>query len=165
MRGSPATAALRYLGGMTETKSPQTALQAVAEAAAKHVAEAVASFLYLWKKPATAGAVVAKEVVMRLSPRELAPPMERIQQEHFQPAAGVICDTIRSRGVPHSWIAPTWNRAGVTLLADSTASVDHPCTGAPYSDAVIVRAVIYRGQDSGDNVELAVLFSPRFAAE
>lgn len=151
---------------MTETKSPKSShLQAVAEAAAKHVAEAVASFLYLWKKPTSAGEVVAKEVVMLLSPRDVAVPMERIQQEHFQPAADAICNTIRSRGVPHSWVSPTFLRAGVTLLADSTASVEHPCTGAPYSDAVIVRAVVYRGQDSGGNVALAVLFSPRFAAE
>lgn len=151
---------------MTETKSPKSAslsLQPIAEAAAKHVAEAVASFLYLWKKPTSAGEVVAKEILMLLSPRELAMPMERIQQEHFQPAADAICGTIRSRGVPHSWVSPTFLRAGVTLLADSTVSVEHPCTGAPYSDAVIVRAVIYQGL--GDNVALAVLFSPRFAAE
>lgn len=151
---------------MTETRSPQSAslsLQPIAEAAAKHVAEFVASFLYLWKKPATQGDIDAKEIAMLLSPRDLAMPMERMQQEHFEPVAGAICDYIRARGVPHSWVAPTWNRDGVTLLADSTASAEHPCTGAPYSDAVIVRAVVY--QQDGDNVSLAVLFSPRFAAE
>ncbi len=104
-------------------------------------------------RPAAGGDVVARECVMQFG--DLLPLDQKRYEQHVKPIAEAIVSDIGMRGVPHSFVAPTWQREGTTMLGDSTAS-----TGA---DGPVIRAVVFREADGRER--LAVLWSARFAAE
>lgn len=143
------------------TKPETTSPQSIAEAAAKHVAQVVADLLHFWKKPAAPGDIDARECLMALA--DLTPFDQQKIDEHIQPIADAVCSHIRMRGVPHSFVSPIWKRDGATMLADSTASVEHAASGASYSGTVIVRVVVF--EEPNHLPRVAVLWSTRFAAE
>lgn len=148
---------------MTETKSPKSShLQAIAEVVnaeavakqvAEHVVAVVDTFLQPWRKPNTSGDPSARECLMAFN--DLLPFDQRKIESHIQPIADAVCYDIASRGVPHSFVAPTWNRPGSTMLAEHIASAG--------VDGAVIRVVVF--EEPNHLPTLAVLWSPRFAAE
>lgn len=126
----------------------------IAKLVAEHVVVEVAKHLVGREKPAVASDAAHREVLMEDLGVMRALTRSQIRHE-VQPIADVICDEIDARGAPHSFVAPTWQRDGSTMLGDSTAS-----TGA---DGPVIRAVVFREADGRER--LAVLWSARFAAE
>lgn len=132
----------------TETMSPQ----AIVEMAANEAVAVVNNFLHPWKKPASGGDVVARECVMQLTGQKIDP--ATFADEHVKPMADATCHDIAMRGVPHSFVAPTWSRPDAKMIAEHTASAG--ATGP------VIRAVVYEAVD-GTQV-LSLLYSARFAA-
>lgn len=139
-----------------KTSVHQQVAQGVAHRIAHRIAKAVADFLYLWRKPTSPGTVQAMEFLGELDD------MARSSPADVDVIAHSICDDIRMRGVPHSFVAPTWKREGATMLADCTASAVHEAGCVEVDHVAVIRAVVFREADGRER--LAVLYSPRFAA-
>lgn len=73
----------------------------------------------------------------------------------MQSVADAVVDDIESRGVTHSFVAPTWNRDGAKVLGDHMASVG--------GDGPVVRVVVF--DEPNHLPRIAVMWSARFAAE
>lgn len=131
--------------------------QQVAEGVAIYVAKCLAAveagaLATGLKRAATSEVVMARECLMK-SP-ELVPLDQQRYEQHVKPIAEAVCHDVLRHGVPHSFVAPTWQREGATAIGDSTASAS--------SDGPVVRVVVFREADGRER--LAVLYSPRFAA-
>lgn len=131
-----------------ETMSPQ----AIVEMAAKEAVAIVNTFVLPWKKPEAGGEVVARECVMTLTGQKIDP--ETFVDQHVKPMADALCYSIAMFGVPHSFVAPTWNQPGAKLIAEHTASAG--ATGP------VIRAVVSESVDGTQ--ALSLLYSARFAA-
>lgn len=113
---------------------------------------AVNTFLHPWKKPATGGDVSARECLMHLSELSKLDPEAMIDQ-HLGPIANAVCHDIASRGAPHSFVAPTWNRPGSTMLAEHTASAG--------VNGPVIRVVVF--EEPNHLPRVAVLWTVRGA--
>lgn len=103
-----AVARSRYLRRMTQ---PETVPhQTLAEALASIVCATIAARFFRREKPAAGGDVVARELLFSLTDFvQLArlPATRRWFDEHVRSVAAAVIDDIESRGVPHSFVAPT----------------------------------------------------------
>lgn len=138
------------------TKPETVPHQALAEAIASIVCAAIAARFFRREKPAAGGEVVAREFLRPLSDFVqivAMPAARRWFDEHVQSVAAAVIDDIESRGVPHSFVAPTWNHDGAEVLGDHVTSVG--------SDGPVVRVVVF--QDA-TQPQIAVMWSARFAA-
>lgn len=139
------------------TKPETRPHQTLAEALAAIVCAAIAARFFRREKPAAGGDVVVRECLRPLS--ELVqiaamPAQRRWFDEHVQSVAAAVIDDIESRGVPHSFVAPTWNHDGAKVLGDHITSVG--------GDGPVVRVVVF--QDATQLPGIAVMWSARFAA-
>lgn len=126
----------------------------IAKLVAEHVVVEVAKHLVGRDKPVLAGDADYREVL--LEDLGVMRVLTRSQIRHeVQPIADVICDEIDARGALHSFVAPTWQREGSSMLGEHTASIS--------ADGPVIRAVVFREADGRER--LAVLWSARFAAE
>jgi hypothetical protein len=131
-----------------ETMSPQ----AIVEMAANEAIAIVNSFLLPWRKPEAGGNVTSRECVMQLTGQKIDP--ATFADEHVKPMADALCHSIAMFGVPHSFVAPTWNCPGAKLIAEHTASAG---TTGP-----VIRAVVSESVDGTQ--ALSLLYAARFAA-
>lgn len=138
------------------TKPETVPHQALAEAIASIVCATIAARFFRREKPATGGDVVARECLRPLADFEqfaALPATKRWFDEHVQSVAAAVIDDIESRGVPHSFVAPTWNHDGAKVLGDHITSVG--------GDGPVVRVVVF--QDATQLPGIAVMWSARFA--
>jgi hypothetical protein len=140
------------------TKPETRPHQLLAEALAAIVCAAIAARFFRREKPATGGDVAPRECLVSLADfLHLAqmPAEKRWFDEHVRVIAGGVVDDFEGRGVPHSFVAPTWNRDGAQVLGDHIASANR--------DGPVVRVVVF--EEANHLPRIAVLYSPRFAAE